>query len=210
MLTAWALRLMKRDASAKPRLRFAQAQSRRRNRLVEISGVDRTIAASDHPGEDGSLKMRFGGSHRVRKSCLSLIGLCSFAMNAHNCLAEPNKVQYELEERCGSQAREIFEKDWKGNGIVNTQDGQIIATFQNHYNPTLNKCYYLLTSTSYLTKKVPPTSNVSLILLDVNENREIGEFMQGQQDRPTWCFVGDTTCRSKAEWQTLIKPFMER
>jgi hypothetical protein len=38
----------------------------------------------------------------------------------------------------------------------------------------------------------------------VNENREIGEFMQNQQDRPAWCFVADTTCHSKAERQTLI------
>jgi hypothetical protein len=44
----------------------------------------------------------------------------------------------------------------------------------------------------------------------VNENREIGEFMQNQQDRPAWCFVANTTCHSKAEWQTLIKPYMER
>jgi hypothetical protein len=129
---------------------------------------------------------------------------------AFGASAEPNKLQYELEERCGRAATAIFEKDWEGKGIVNTQDGQIVANFENHYNPTLNKCYYLLTSTSYLTKKVPPTSVVSLILVDVNDNREIGEFIQSQQDKPTWCFVADKTCHSKAEWQTLIKPYMER
>jgi hypothetical protein len=72
------------------------------------------------------------------------IGLLAIALflliaGGQNCLAEPNKLQYEKEERCGSQARGIFEKDWKGNGIVNTEDGQIVATFENHYNPTLNK-----------------------------------------------------------------------
>ena len=123
-------------------------------------------------------------------------------------LAEPNKIQFELEERCGQAARGIFEKDWEGKSIVNTPNGQIIANFENHYNPVLNRCYYLLRSNSYL--RVPPTTNVSLMLIDVNENREIGEFRQNQQDRPAWCFVANTTCHSKAEWQTLIKPYMER
>jgi hypothetical protein len=124
--------------------------------------------------------------------------------------AEPNKLQYELAERCGKAARAIFEKDWEGKDIVNTPDGQTVLVFENHYNSSLNKCYYLQISTSFLTKKPPPTINVSLILLDVNENREIGAFMQSQQDRPTWCFVADATCHSKAEWQSLIKPYMER
>ena len=34
--------------------------------------------------------------------------------------------------------------------------------------------------------------------------------MQREQDRPIWCFVADTTCHSKAEWQTFVKPYMER
>jgi hypothetical protein len=125
-------------------------------------------------------------------------------------LAESNKIQYELEERSGQAAKAIFEKDWEGKSIGNAPNGQIIANFEIHYDSVLNRCYYLLTSNSHLTKRVPPTTNVSLILIDVNENREIGEFMQNQQDRPAWCFVADTTCHSKAEWQTLIKPYMER
>jgi|ERR1700730_6014801 hypothetical protein len=79
--------------------------------------------------------------------------------------AEPNKLQYELEERCGRAAAVIFEKDWEGKGITNTPDGQIVASFENHYNQSLNKCFYLLTSTSYLTKKPMPTSLVSLMLV---------------------------------------------
>jgi hypothetical protein len=150
--------------------------------------------------------------YRIR--LMTLIGfpvIILFLFNGKNCFAEPNKVQYELEERCGRQARDIFDKDWKGGGIVNTQDGQTIATFENHYNPTLNKCFYLLTSTSHLTKGTQPSTNVSLILLDVNENQEIAEFLKNQhQDRPIWCFVAGTTCHSKEEWQGLIKPYMER
>jgi hypothetical protein len=48
-------------------------------------------------------------------SVLSLI-LLAFA-GAPSSRAEPNKVQYELEERCGKAAAAIFEKYWgdKGN-----------------------------------------------------------------------------------------------
>lgn len=146
----------------------------------------------------------------MQRSLFAIVVALTLASN-HNCLAEPNKIQYELEERCARAATEIFEKDWDGKGITNTPDGQIVANFENHYNQSRNKCFYLLTSTSYLTKKSPPTSFVSVILIDVNDNHELGEFMQDQQQAaPTWCFVEATTCHSKAEWQTLIKPYMER
>jgi hypothetical protein len=143
------------------------------------------------------------------RSVLSLI-LLAFA-GAPSSRAEPNKVQYELEEHCGKAAAAIFEKDWGDKGITNTPNGQITANFENHYNQSLNKCFYLLTSTSYLTKKPPPTSIISLILINVNDNHELGEFMQDQQQAtPAWCFVEAITRHSKAEWQALIKPYMEQ
>jgi hypothetical protein len=137
--------------------------------------------------------------------------LCLVTVDARSCLAESNKVQYELQARCGNQARDIYAKDWNSNEIANTKDGQIVTSFENHYNLTLNKCFYLFTATSYITKGAQPSSNLSLILLDVNDNSEIGEFYQSQnQDKPSWCYVSDTTCHSKGEWQSLIKPYMER
>jgi hypothetical protein len=44
------------------------------------------------------------------RSVLSLI-LLAFA-GAPSARTEPNKLQYELEERCGKAAAAIFEKDW--------------------------------------------------------------------------------------------------
>jgi hypothetical protein len=32
------------------------------------------------------------------------------------CFGQSNKVQYELEERCGKQAQAMFDHDWKGGG----------------------------------------------------------------------------------------------
>jgi hypothetical protein len=62
-----------------------------------------------------------------------------------------------------------------------------------------------------MTTQKPSTSLLSLILIDVNENHEIGEFMKDQNwDHPAMCFVGETKCQSKEEWQKLIRPYWER
>jgi len=60
---------------------------------------------------------------------------------------EPDKVLYELQERCGKQAAQVFQKDWGGT-VVNTNDGQMLANYENHYSPRLNKCFYLEVSTT--------------------------------------------------------------
>lgn len=85
------------------------------------------------------------------------------------------------------------------------------ADFESHYNPTLNKCFYLLTVSYYITKAKPTPGNMTtFILLDVNENREIGELLRFQDNRIAWCFVGQTNCDSIEQWNSLIRPYMER
>jgi hypothetical protein len=130
---------------------------------------------------------------------------------ALTCWAEPNRLQYDLEERCGKQAREIFYKDWQGNTFNKTEDGLMRADFESHYNPAMNKCFYLLTVSYYITKAKPNPGNMTtFILLDVNENREIGELLRFQDNRIAWCYVGQTNCESAEQWDTLIRPYMER
>ena len=53
--------------------------------------------------------------------------------------AEPNKVLYELQERCGRQAADTFKKEIGGN-ITDTSQGQMVANLENHYSARLNKC----------------------------------------------------------------------
>ena len=60
--------------------------------------------------------------------------------------AQPNKE--ELQERCGKLAAEVFAKEW-GTGTSNTDYGQTIADYRNHYNFRLNKCFYLELSATY-------------------------------------------------------------
>src|SRR5258707_8978941 len=56
--------------------------------------------------------------------------------------AQPNKEQYELQERCGKRAAEFFAKAWASE-VSNTASGQTRANYENHYNSRLNKCSYL-------------------------------------------------------------------
>ena len=121
--------------------------------------------------------------------------------------AQPNKEQYELQERrCGKQAAEVFAKRW-GSGVKNSVAGQSVANYENHYNSRLNKCIYLEISNSF-QRGEPPFRLMRLF--DLNENREIATYMKSEGDAFAFlCSVQDKGCRTEAEWRTLIKPFME-
>lgn len=119
--------------------------------------------------------------------------------------SQPDKVAYELQERCGKQAAQTFQKEWGGN-VVNTKDGQMLANYESHYSPRLNKCFYLEISTVYQRVNNKMTSFKSLRLFDLNENKEYGSFLDGLG---LACEVQGKLCGSEAEWRELAKPFME-
>jgi hypothetical protein len=60
----------------------------------------------------------------------------------------PDKITYELQERCGRSVEEWFKREY-GNGYERTKDGRRLTTFRNHYNSRMNKCFMLLTSKSF-------------------------------------------------------------
>jgi hypothetical protein len=126
--------------------------------------------------------------------------------------AEPNKVEYELAEKCGRSVATWFKSEYKEEGVpINTRDGQMIAAFRSHYNRKLNKCFLLLTINTFKSKKSEGDLNSSTqhMLVDFLDNNEIGTFFQFFGITPTSCNVNETHCRSEAEWQFLAKPFME-
>jgi hypothetical protein len=55
--------------------------------------------------------------------------------------AEPNKVEYELQERCGKRGAEVFKNEY--SSVSNTKDGQSLNNYRSHYSPVLNKCFFL-------------------------------------------------------------------
>src|ERR1700730_5616852 len=88
--------------------------------------------------------------------------------------AEPNKAQYELQERCGKRATEFVAKEYGRERIYNKHTRLISPAFVNHYNIALNKCFVLL------TLQVSENANVvitEISLIDVDENRDIGNVI---------------------------------
>jgi hypothetical protein len=129
--------------------------------------------------------------------------------------AEPNKEQYELQERCGKRAEQMFKSDNPGQSggsiTTNTDNGQDITTYQNHYSATLNKCFYLLIVTGVNYKEHPQYTTTLMTLLDLNENKEYGTFFKrSDMAGPAHCNVQQNSCRSEREWQELLKPYMEQ
>ena len=77
-----------------------------------------------------------------------LIGLLMFLawLTPRDSVAEPDKIQDQLQERCGKDAAELFKAD-NPQPIYNSEDGQTIAGYENHYSPELNQCFILETDT---------------------------------------------------------------
>ena len=124
-------------------------------------------------------------------------------------VADPNKEQYELQERCGRAAALAFKTDNPDGTISNTDEGQSIASYQNHYNAKLNKCFVLYTTTMLNYKATPKYTATSMTLFDVNENKEYGTwFGRADRDGAIICNFQDNHCHSEKEWKELIKPYM--
>ena len=126
-----------------------------------------------------------------------------------SCFSEPNNLGSELRERCGKRTEEIWNKKFGIDDMSNTNDGQIITKYENHYNAKLDKCFYLTISNIVGKKKVTKVER----LFDVDENKEYGRFTGGNGDTFHICvmFVGKGThkCSSEDEWRGFIKQYME-
>jgi len=120
------------------------------------------------------------------------------------------KEDYELQERCGKRADELFKREYGNSGITNTKDGQALAGYRNHYNKKLNKCFLLLTYRDIPYKDKKKASSTLMTLYDINENKEYGSYFKSDNNSiPFDCKVSETVCRSEQEWDSLISPYME-
>jgi hypothetical protein len=115
----------------------------------------------------------------ISHTAAALFGVCiiftlAVTIVASRASAEPNKEQYELQERCGKRAEQVFKSDNPGASsesiVTNTENGQDITTYQNHYSATLNKCFYLLKTTGINYKHLQYTTTL-MTLIDLNENK---------------------------------------
>ena len=125
--------------------------------------------------------------------------LVSLVLPATGAEAQSLIDKYELSERCGKRAEEVFKKGQEETtGLTLAADN-----YENHYNSRLNKCFYLEIHETGETK--------SLRLFDLNDHKEIGSYIGklGIQGPVRRCVLQEKQCHNEEEWRALIKPFME-
>jgi hypothetical protein len=100
------------------------------------------------------------------KSKFLMCVLCALAalLPVPSASAEPNKEQYELQERCGKRAEQFFKQHDYSN-----------ARYENHYNPDLNGCFLLVNT--ILRQPGKGVTWIEWELWDVNENRLLDDFI---------------------------------
>lgn len=115
------------------------------------------------------------------------------------------KDLYELQEKCSKTCGDWFENEW-GNGIVNTDDGFMTSSYESHYNKKMNKCFMLQRTTHFSNKS---NSNVmeSADLWDIQSNKDYGSFIL-LNNSIMMCKVNDVNCKSRNEWESLTKPYI--
>jgi hypothetical protein len=90
-------------------------------------------------------------------------------------LAEPNLAVYELQERCGKLAAELFAKEYDHGKVSRVGDKVMHFDYQVHYNARLNKCFFMEMSSSFgKDSKGERSETRGFRLFDILENREYG------------------------------------
>ena len=133
--------------------------------------------------------------------------------------AKPDKVAYELKVRCGKQVDDYMSKEY-GDPMkpFHPTNGGRRYIHQSHYNAKLNACLYFVQSWHYYPLdehdkhwRTNPLSE-EFDLYDLNEGRAIAHFVFGNiagTKEVSQCEVDEKTCKTKAQWDALVKPYLE-
>jgi hypothetical protein len=114
----------------------------------------------------------------------------------------------ELQEQCKKNAAALFKKEY-GKGYEQIRDGSYMSNYTNHYNVKLNKCFVLVKIT-YVPNSKKEDALIMKDLSDTNENKQYGSFGRFRRESiPISCSVENRICKSEAEWDSLVKYFME-
>ena len=125
---------------------------------------------------------------------LSLLLLVGFHLPVQS---QSRKEIYELQERCGKSASEMFGKDFP------KEERKGLENFENHYNVRLNKCFMLEDNMLTTRDQGKVYQTRLLTLVDVHGNKAVASFS------PLNCDVQEKKCRTEEEFRVLIRPFME-
>ena len=84
-------------------------------------------------------------------------------------------------------------------------DDEDRVDYRAHYNARLNKCLYAETYIS----PTPAGINMWVYLSDLRENRIYGGFHRSTNIGLFYCNLEDKECHSEAEWNEIVKQYME-
>ena len=110
--------------------------------------------------------------------------------------AKPNVALNPLQEKCRKLAAEAFGRE---------PPDEDREDYRAHHSARLNKCFYEETYRS----PTPVGSNLWVYLFDLPENRIYGGFHRSTNIGFFYCNLQDKECRSEAEWEALVKTYME-
>jgi hypothetical protein len=116
-------------------------------------------------------------------------------LTATMAAAEPDVSLYRL--HCEKLADETFRR-------VSADDEDRVH-YRAHYNARLNKCLYAETYIS----PTPVGINMWVYLSDLRENRIYGGFHRSTNIGFFYCNLEDKECHSEAEWNEIVKQYMQ-
>ena len=118
-------------------------------------------------------------------------------LTATMAAAEPNVTLEQLKQSCEKTAAQAFRRE--------TAPDEDQVDYRAHYNARLNKCLYTETYISITTVGI----NTWVYLSDLQVNRIYGGFHKSTNIGLFYCNLEDKECHSEAEWNELVKPYIE-
>ncbi len=140
---------------------------------------------------------------RILVSLVVVILLIPISSNAQSTLA--------LQEKCAEGGEKFFFERIKlyggCRGNFSDEKGHGYNQFTAHYNKKFDKCFIRI-EYSYFPKDKDEKSIKTIEIYDAFEGKRFARCSLSILS-PIECKVGDTTCNSLSEFETLIKPYMK-
>src|SRR5262245_45538612 len=133
----------------------------------------------------------------LRVSEIALLGIVALILATTATTAKPDMTLYQLQKNCEQTAAETFRRE-----SGNDEDRDY---YRAHYNANLNICFYVEALTSFTPKGI----NRWVYLSDLQTNRIYGGFHRSTNIGLFYCNLENKECHSEAEWDELLKPYME-
>lgn len=121
------------------------------------------------------------------------------------CQAGSLKDEYELKKKCGEDAALYF----SGEGKSKTDNSDVVVIsyiYENHYNKRFNACIIL-------TETIKRVGNIGIVvekhIYNIYENELIAYFSYFRdKDYVAMCKINDRECKTEAEFNKLVRPYM--